>query len=51
VVVNFELEREILGFGECMKVMAPRFLANKIRKRMKEAAERYEEQAQPVPAL
>lgn len=52
VVVNFELEREILGFGECMKVMAPRFLANKIKKRLKEAAERYEEQmVQPAAVL
>lgn len=41
VVVNFELEREILGFGECMQVMAPRFLANRIRKRLEEAAARY----------
>jgi len=41
VVPNFELEREILGFGECMKVMAPRFLANRIRKRFQEAAGLY----------
>lgn len=41
VVVNFELEREILGFGECMKVLAPRILAAKIRKRLNKAAEAY----------
>jgi predicted DNA-binding transcriptional regulator YafY len=34
VVLNFELEREILGFGECMKVLAPRNLASRIRKRL-----------------
>jgi predicted DNA-binding transcriptional regulator YafY len=41
VVVNFELEREILGFGECMKVLAPRTLATKIGKRFSKAAEGY----------
>lgn len=34
VVWNFELEREILGFGECMKVLAPRLMQSKIRKRI-----------------
>lgn len=43
VVLNFELEREILGFGECMKVLAPRLLAGKIRKRLTKMAESYEE--------
>src|ERR1700743_568465 len=32
VVVNMELEREILGFGENMKVLAPRALAERIQK-------------------
>lgn len=41
VVPNFELEREILGFGECMKVLAPRFLASRIKKRLIKSAERY----------
>lgn len=46
VVWNFELEREILGFGECIKVLSPRRLQNKIRKRLQEAAEGYERKAE-----
>ena len=42
VVPNFELEREILGFGECMKVLAPRFLVSRIKKRLQKSAARYE---------
>jgi predicted DNA-binding transcriptional regulator YafY len=41
VVPNFELEREILGFGECMKVLAPRFLVSRIKKRLIKNVERY----------
>ena len=41
VILNFELEREILGFGEAMKVLAPKILANKIKKRIQSAAELY----------
>lgn len=44
VVLNFELEREILGFGECMKVLAPRILASRIKKRLAHAAELYQKQ-------
>lgn len=43
VVLNFELEREILGFGECVKVLAPRLLSYKIRKRLEKAHARYEQ--------
>jgi predicted DNA-binding transcriptional regulator YafY len=43
VVLNFELEREILGFGECMKVVSPRLLATKVRKRLASAVTQYEE--------
>ena len=42
VVINFELEREILGFGECMKVLAPRLLAAKVKKRLEAAALGYQ---------
>jgi predicted DNA-binding transcriptional regulator YafY len=42
VVLNFELEREILGFGECMKVLGPRNLAAKIQKRLNRAMQGYE---------
>jgi len=41
VVLNFELEREILGFGECMRVLAPRQLVTKIRRRLQRSAEQY----------
>ncbi|MBO9199369.1 MULTISPECIES: helix-turn-helix transcriptional regulator [Niastella] len=44
VVMNFELEREILGFGECMKVLAPRILKSKIKKRLQNAMGAYEEE-------
>ena len=37
VVLNFELEREILGFGENIKVLSPRFLVKKISRRIESA--------------
>jgi len=43
VVINFELEREILGFGECIKVLSPRILYNKIKKRLNAGTEKYTE--------
>ncbi|KAA2244833.1 WYL domain-containing protein [Chitinophaga agrisoli] len=42
VVLNFELEREILGFGEYMKVLSPKTLAGRITKRLEKAVEGYE---------
>jgi len=41
VVINFELEREILGFGECIKVLSPRILSQKIKKRLQAGTEKY----------
>jgi len=41
VVLNFELEGEILGFGKSIKVMAPRVLASKIKKRLEKAGSQY----------
>lgn len=41
VVLNFELEREILGFGEFLKVLAPRILANRIERRLRKSVENY----------
>ena len=41
VVLNFELEREILGFGECMKVLAPRLLQARIKKRIEKMKGNY----------
>jgi predicted DNA-binding transcriptional regulator YafY len=45
VVLNFELEKEILGFGECVKVMSPRNLQARIKRRIENAAKHYAEQA------
>ncbi|HEX9510550.1 MAG TPA: WYL domain-containing protein [Puia sp.] len=42
VVLNFELEREILGFGESIKVLAPRLLASRIKRRLELARRSYE---------
>jgi len=41
VVLNFELEREILGFGESVQVLSPRILRNRIAKRLTQACETY----------
>lgn len=41
VVLNFELERELLGFGETIKVLAPRLLAGRLAKRLSQAAQLY----------
>lgn len=38
---NYELEREILGFGEAMKVIGPQGFRKKIKFRLLEAAEGY----------
>lgn len=42
VVLNFELEREILGFGENIRVLGPRNLANRILTRLNQAVRAYE---------
>lgn len=39
---NFELEREILGFGDGMKVIAPERLKRNIMERIRDAADRYD---------
>ena len=41
VIWNFELEREILGFGEFIKVISPKRLAGKIISRNKKSLENY----------
>ncbi|GGH20614.1 WYL domain-containing protein [Sphingobacterium alkalisoli] len=33
VVLNFELERELIGFGECIEVLAPKILRDRIKRR------------------
>lgn len=41
VIWNFELEREILGFGEQIKVLAPKRLSGKIQSRFTTALKKY----------
>ena len=43
VQLNFELERELLGFGENLKVIAPRRLKGRIHNRLKMNLDLYEE--------
>lgn len=42
VIWNFELEREILGFGEHMKVLSPRRISAKIRDRIQDSILNYQ---------
>ena len=42
VVINHELERVILGFGEFIKVVSPRHFVNLISKKIHKAAQAYE---------
>ena len=42
VKMNFELEREILGFGESMKVIKPKWLVNKIADRLQKSTKLYD---------
>jgi predicted DNA-binding transcriptional regulator YafY len=41
VIWNFELERELLGFGEKIKVLSPKRLANKIYFRLQQTLKQY----------
>lgn len=42
VVLNYELEREILGFAEGVKVIFPQFLVKRIQHRYRKALAKYE---------
>ena len=42
VILNYELEKELLGFGEGIEVLAPKTLVDSIGKRIKAAASLYE---------
>lgn len=44
VQLNFELEREILGFGDCVKVLKPHRLKRRIHEKMCHAAEQYDKE-------
>lgn len=42
VILNFELERELLGFGSKMRVLGPRILVKQIKEQLRKAQENYE---------
>jgi predicted DNA-binding transcriptional regulator YafY len=42
VVMNFELERELLGFGEDLKVLSPPWLKRRIQMRLQKAGKHYD---------
>lgn len=44
VVLNYELERLLLGYGENIKILQPKSLANRMRTILQQAAERYNEE-------
>jgi len=41
VILNFELERELLGFGAKMRILAPRILVKQIKAQLNKALEGY----------
>ncbi|MBS1529371.1 MAG: WYL domain-containing protein [Bacteroidetes bacterium] len=41
VVLNFELERELLGFGSKIKVLGPRILVKQIKEQLRKTLENY----------
>ncbi len=41
VILNYELEREILGFGECITVIKPKKLRERIEGKLKKAVANY----------
>ena len=42
VVINFELQRELLGFADAIKVLSPRLLVHQMSKKLESASRRYD---------
>ena len=42
VILNFELERELLGFGSKVKVLRPRILVKQMKQNLAQASKHYE---------
>jgi hypothetical protein len=54
VILNFELERELLGFGAKMRILGPRILVKQIKAQFWKALEGYKkdtEEEQDEPAI
>jgi len=49
VILNFELERELLGFGSKIKVLKPRILVKQIKAQLNKSLERYEPSTIDLP--
>jgi predicted DNA-binding transcriptional regulator YafY len=47
VIPNFELERELLGFGAKIKVLGPRILVRQIKEQLRKTMSYYEESQEP----
>jgi len=47
VIMNFELERELLGFGPKMRVLGPRILVKQIKQQLQKTLDRYSK-AEPI---
>jgi len=45
VILNFELERELLGFGSKMRVLGPRLLVKQIKEQLRKTLGNYEQSA------
>ena len=44
VILNHELERDLLGYGECITVFSPERLVEKLQKRLEDSLENYEKE-------
>ena len=42
VVLNYELEKDLLGFGEGVKVLSPRLLVHNMSTRLRKASQNYQ---------
>ena len=42
VVLNYELEKDLLGFGEGIKVLSPKCLVNNMSRRLRKASQNYQ---------
>jgi len=50
VIMNFELERELLGFGAKMRVLGPRILVKQIKAQLLKTLQNYDKEGPALPA-